>query len=427
MDGQAIAVEVCAANLGEAGVLCPHQDASAPALSRWTALLFAVGAGLAVANVYYAQPLLDVMALEFRVEPGAIGLVMTFTQCGLALGLLLIVPLGDLWDRRLLIVGQMLLSALALIVVATAASSVVLMAGMIAVGLMAGVVQLLVTFAADLAAPAERGRMVGTVTSGVVMGILMARLVSGLIADIAGWRGVYVVSAVAMLVTAGVLFAVLPRQRGARVDLSYPQLLASVFMLFVEEPVLRVRAVIALLMFASFSALWTAMVFPLSAPPFSLSHGEVGLFGLAGVAGALAANRAGRLADIGLAQWTSGVALVLLVLSWGMIAFTEQTLWALIAGVIVLDLAVQALHVTNQSMIYAAQPQARSRLVAGYMTFYSIGSAMGSIAATMIYTVAGWAGVCLLGAGISVAALIFWAATRHLTPARPGPTGTRSA
>jgi MFS family permease len=204
MDGQANAVEVCAANLGEAVVLCPHQDASAPALSRWTALLFAVGAGLAVANVYYAQPLLDVMALEFRVEPGAIGLVMTFTQCGLALGLLLIVPLGDLWDRRLLIVGQMLLSALALIVVATAASSVVLMAGMIAVGLMAGVVQLLVTFAADLAAPAERGRMVGTVTSGVVMGILMARLVSGLIADIAGWRGVYVVSAVAMLVTAGV-------------------------------------------------------------------------------------------------------------------------------------------------------------------------------------------------------------------------------
>jgi predicted MFS family arabinose efflux permease len=422
MDGQANAVEVCAANLGEAVVLCPHQDASAPALSRWTALLFAVGAGLAVANVYYAQPLLDVMALEFRVEPGAIGLVMTFTQCGLALGLLLIVPLGDLWDRRLLIVGQMLLSALALIVVATAASSVVLMAGMIAVGLMAGVVQLLVTFAADLAAPAERGRMVGTVTSGVVMGILMARLVSGLIADIAGWRGVYVVSAVAMLVTAGVLFAVLPRQRRARVDLSYPQLLASVFMLFVQEPVLRVRAVIALLMFASFSALWTAMVLPLSAPPLSLSHGEIGLFGLAGVAGALAANRAGRLADIGLAQWTSGVALVLLVLSWGMIAFTEQTLWALIAGVIVLDLAVQALHVTNQSMIYAAQPQARSRLVAGYMTFYSIGSAMGSIAATMIYTAAGWAGVCLLGAGISVAALIFWAATRHLTPAFPGPT-----
>jgi predicted MFS family arabinose efflux permease len=177
-------------------------------------------------------------------------------------------------------------------------------------------------------------------------------------------------------------------------------------------------------MFASFSALWTAMVLPLSAPPFSLSHGEIGLFGVAGVAGALAANRAGRLADRGLAQWTSGVALVLLVLSWGMIAFTEQTLWALIAGVVVLDLAVQALHVTNQSMIYAEHPEARSRLVAGYMMFYSFGSAIGSIAATMLYAASGWTGVCLLGGGISIAALIFWAATRHLTSAGFGPTGS---
>jgi predicted MFS family arabinose efflux permease len=413
MDGGGSVAADCATGLGERGDACAQAGPASPGLSQWAALLFACGAGLAVANLYYAQPLLDAMARDFQIDLAAIGLVVTSAQCGLAVGLLLIVPLGDLWDRRLLITGQMLLSVVALIVVASATSSVVLMAGMIAIGLMAGVVQLLVTFAADLAAPSARGRMVGIVTSGVVMGILMARSVAGLIADIAGWRAVYLVSAGAMLMTALALFAALPRQPGGRVALSYPQLLMSVFTLFVQEPVLRIRATIALLMFASFSALWTSMALLLSAPPFALSHSEIGLFGLAGVAGALAANRAGALADRGLGQRTSAVALVLLVLSWGAIACTGQTLWALIAGVLVLDFAVQALHVTNQSMIYAERPDARSRLVAGYMMFYSIGSAVGSIAATMLYARAGWTGVCVLGTGISVAALIFWAATRR--------------
>jgi predicted MFS family arabinose efflux permease len=382
-------------------------------LPRWVAFLFAVAGGLAVANVYYAQPLLDAMATEFGIDPATIGLVVTFTQVGLGLGLLLLVPLGDLLNRRRLIVGQMLGSVLALAVVGTSGSGPMLLAGMVAIGLLAGVVQVLVAFAADLAAPTQRGQVVGTVTSGVVLGILMARTVAGTLADPGGWRSAYLVSAGAMLLMAATMFLVLKgRDEGPRARMSYPQLLRSTVMLFVEEPVLRARAGIALLMFAAFSVLWTAMVLPLSAPPLSLSHSQIGLFGLAGVAGALAASRAGHLADRGLGQWTSGVALVLLLASWLPIAFTRQALWALVIGAVALDFAIQALHVTNQSMIYAVRPEARSRLVAGYMVFYSIGSALGSIASTLVYAWAGWGGVCGLGAGFSAAALLFWAATR---------------
>lgn len=195
-------------------------------------------------------------------------------------------------------------------------------------------------------------------------------------------------------------------------SLSYWQLLRSVLTLFAEERVLRVRAVLALLIFAAFSILWTSLVLPLSAPPFSLSHTAIGAFGLAGAAGALAAARAGRLADRGFGQRTTGIALALLLISWLAIRYGDQSLFPLIIGIILLDLAVQAVHVTNQSMILSIRPEARSRLTAGYMVFYSIGSAAGSIASTSIYAYAGWGGVCWLGAGVSAIALLFWAATR---------------
>jgi predicted MFS family arabinose efflux permease len=184
--------------------------------------------------------------------------------------------------------------------------------------------------------------------------------------------------------------------------------------LFREEPLLRVRAVLALLIFATFSVLWTSMVLPLSAPPMSLSHTGVGLFGLAGVAGALGAGRAGQLADRGWGQWTTGAALALMLMAWLPIAFTLSSLWALVIGVVLLDLAIQAVHVTNQSMLLAVRPDARSRLVGGYMVFYSIGSASGSIASTLVYAWTGWPGVCALGAAISMTALLFWAATRQI-------------
>jgi predicted MFS family arabinose efflux permease len=386
-----------------------------PAALSWNViLLFAVACGLSVANIYYAQPLLDAMAHDFAISPASIGIVVTVTQIGYALGLLFIVPLGDFLDRRRLIVMQSVASALALAIVGFAPTAGVLLTGMVVVGLLAVAVQVLVAFAASLAAPAERGKIVGTVTSGVVLGILLARFVAGLLADLGGWRLVYLASAVTTLLMAILLFRVLPHHKTENPATSYPKLLRSTVMLFVEEPILRVRAVIAMLIFATFSVLWTSMVLPLSAPPFSLSHTEIGLFGLAGVAGALTAGRAGHLADRGWSQWTTGVSLALMLAAWIPISMTNVSLWALVAGVVILDLAVQAVHVTNQSMILAVRPAAGSRLIGGYMVFYSIGSAGGSIASTMVYAWAGWLGVCILGAGTSGVALLFWATTRHL-------------
>jgi predicted MFS family arabinose efflux permease len=385
-----------------------------PAALSWRViLLFAAACGLSVANIYYAQPLLDAMARDFAISPASIGLVVTVTQVGYALGLLFIVPLGDFLDRRRLIVMQSVASALALAAVGFAPTASILLAGMVVVGLLAVAVQVLVAFAASLAPPAERGKIVGTVTSGVVLGILLARFVAGLLADLGGWRLVYLVSAVMTLLMAILLLRVLPHHKAENPATSYPKLLSSTVMLFVEEPVLRVRAVIAMLIFATFSVLWTSMVLPLSAPPFSLSHTEIGMFGLAGVAGAITAGRAGYLADRGWSQWTTGVSLVLMVAAWIPISMTGVSLWALIAGVVILDLAVQAVHVTNQSMILAVRPAAGSRLIGAYMVFYSIGSASGSIASTMVYAWAGWPGVCILGAATSSVALLFWAATRR--------------
>ncbi|MBY3624629.1 MFS transporter [Acinetobacter sp. CUI P1] len=382
-------------------------------ISRNVALLFSIACGIVVANIYYAQPLLDAISSEFGISHSFVGLVITITQIFYALGLLLLVPLGDLLNRRWLIAGQMLLSVLALIVVGTATSSIVLFVGIAAVGFLAVVTQTLVAFAATLAAPAERGRVVGVVTSGIVIGILLARTFAGVLMDLAGWRSVYLVSAVLTLIMACVLFRVLPHYEHKRESLSYLQLIRSMFTLFAQERTLRIRAALGMMIFTAFSILWTSLVLPLSAPPFSLSHTAIGAFGLAGVAGALAAARAGRLADRGLGQKTTGVALILLLISWLPISYVQHSLIALIVGIILLDLAVQAVHVTNQSMILTLRPEARSRLTAGYMIFYSIGSATGSIASTSIYVYFGWNGVSLLGAIVSALALLFWLFTKE--------------
>ncbi|WP_323151727.1 MFS transporter [Pseudomonas glycinae] len=377
-------------------------------LDKSVVLLFSVACGLAVGNVYYAQPLLDAMAEAFEISPGSIGIVMTLTQVGYGLGLLLLVPLGDLLNRRRLIVTQTLLSAAALLMIALASNSVWLLIGVTLTGLLAVVTQVLVAYAATLAVPAQRGKVVGVITSGIVVGILLARTVAGGMADLAGWRSIYLLSAGLTLVMAVLLFRVLPKDEEARPSTHYVALIASVFSLFREEPVLRQRAILALLTFASAMVLWTPMVLPLAAPPLSLSHSEIGLFGLAGAAGALAAARAGHLADRGLGQWVSGLSLLLMLGSWLPIALTQSSLWALLLGVITLDLGLQAVHVTSQSMIYSVRPQAQSRLTAGYMLFYSMGSALGSIASTAMYDWAGWPGVCGLGAAINMVALLYW-------------------
>lgn len=389
----------------------PKEQAQSPGLSPALTLLFSVTCALAVANVYFAQPLLDSMAQSLGVAASMIGIVVTATQVGYALGLLLVVPLGDLVNRKRLIVAQVLMSAVALAAVGASQQWIVLLGAMVAVGLMAVVVQVLVAYTAALATPSQRGQAVGSVTSGIVLGILLARLTSGLIADFAGWRAVYFASSALTLIIAAVLWKLAPVTSAQRDGKSYLALIRSLFALLAGERILRIRGLLASLIFADFSVLWTAMVLPLSAPPLSLSHTAIGLFGLAGLAGALAARRAGRWADQGLGQRVTGIALVLLTLSWLPIGFAETSLLALACGVIVLDFAVQAVHVTNQSLIFAARPDAQSRMVGAYMCFYSVGSALGAVAATQVYAVWGWVAVSVLGALISATAVALWLLT----------------
>ncbi|MEU9482493.1 MFS transporter [Streptomyces decoyicus] len=394
------------------------EEGSAFVLSRGVVILFAVAGGAAVANVYFSQPLLVTMGHDLAMSPALVGSVVTLTHVGYGLGLFFLVPLGDVADRRRLIVAQLLLLVVALAVVAAAHTAALLLAGMAATGLLAVVTQTLVAFAASLAHPARRGRVVGLVTSGVVIGILLARTASGLMADLAGWRSVYLASASLTALLALVLYRVLPRHSDAPpTSLRYGQLLRSTVTLFAREQLLRLRALFGLLVFAAFSTLWSSVALPLSEDPYFLSHSAIGALGLIGVAGALAATVAGRLNDRGLSRRTTGIALVLLAASWLPLAFTRSSLWALVVGVILLDLAVQAVHVTNQTLIYALHPDAGSRLIGGYMVFYSIGSATGAIAATSLYTVAGWGAVCALGAAFSCLGLVLWASTRHSTPA----------
>ncbi|MCP2335409.1 MFS transporter [Actinomadura rupiterrae] len=370
--------------------------------SRAVTALFAVAAGTAVANVYFAQPLLATLGGEFGIGDSAVGAVVTATQAGYGLGLLLLVPLGDALDRRRLVPAQLVLLAAALALLGTATRVPVLFASAAAVGLLAVVTQTLVAAAASLAPPSARGRVVGQVTSGIVVGILLARTVSGILADLAGWRAVYLLSAAATTVLALLLHRALPAQE-PQPGSGYPGLVWSTVVLFAREPLLRARGLLAMLIFAAFGSLWSCVALPLT--ELGLSRTAIGAFGLAGAAGALAAAPAGRLHDRGLGVRTTTAALVLLAVSWVPMAFVRQSLWALALGAILLDLAVQAVHVTSQSMIYTRRPDAGSRVIGGYMAFYSVGSATGAAASTALYAAFGWSTVCVLGAVFSVAAL----------------------
>ncbi|MCE9978323.1 MFS transporter [Leclercia adecarboxylata] len=383
-------------------------------VSTSLAWLFAIASGLSVANVYYAQPLLDALARDFGISHAAVGGVITATQLGCALALLFLVPLGDRVDRRRLMAMQMLALTFALVAVGMAQSTLALLAGMLAVGLLGtAMTQGLIAYAASAAAPHEQGRVVGTAQGGVFIGLLLARVFAGGVSDLAGWRGVYFCAALLMLGIAFPLWRRLPILPPATRTLSYPHLLASMLTLMRQEKVLQVRGVLAMLMFAAFNIFWSALVLPLSAPPYNFSHTLIGAFGLAGVVGALAAARAGQWADRGYARQTSGLALLVLLLAWWPLSLMEVSLWALVMGIVLLDLGGQALHVTNQSLIFRTRPDAHSRLVGLYMMFYAVGSGLGAICTTVTYARFGWQGVCTLGASVSLLALVFWWVTQR--------------
>lgn len=398
-------------------------------LSTRTVLVFAVACGLVVANLYYAQPVLDTLARQFHTSAAAAGLIVTLTQAGYALGLLFVVPLGDLLSRRPLIVTVLAATALALVGTALAPTIGVLEAISLAVGVTSVVVQVLIPFAADLAPAATRGRVVGTVMSGLLIGVLLARTVSGLISQVAGWRAVYWLSAGFMLLLIGVLWHELPPERRRTTSLTYGRLLRSVATLAREEPLLRRRAAYGALCFAAFSVLWTTVAFLLARPPYGFGEAAIGLFGLVGVAGALCASVAGRLADRGWTRPATGTFLAVTTVAFALLAVGGHAIAALIVGMLLLDLGVQGAQILNQSEIYRLRPEARSRITTVYMVSYFIGGSVGSATAGVVFGAAGWPGVCLLGAGYGAAAFALWLTelrpeyrdavrTRRVTPVR---------
>ncbi|HEY0210124.1 MFS transporter [Acerihabitans sp.] len=383
-----------------------------PSLSPALIIIMAIATGLSVASNYYAQPLLDTIAQSYHLSVNQAGFIVTAAQLGYACGLMFIVPLGDKFERRGMIVVMTLLAAAGMLVTASAGSLWLMIAGTALTGLFSVVAQILVPLAATLADPAKRGKVVGMIMTGLLLGILLARTVAGALASFGGWRTVYWFASALMVVMALILWFALPRYKQYS-DLNYPQLLASILRMYVTTPVLRTRALIGCVTFASFSNLWTSMAFLLAAPPFFYSEAKIGLFGLAGAAGALAASRAGHLADRGKAKVTTRYGLLLLLVSWAFIWYGQHQVMSLIAGIVLLDLAVQGVHITNQSVIYRRMPQARNRLTSGYMTSYFIGGALGSLISASAYQSAGWTGVCVAGGVLGVINLLLWWRGQH--------------
>lgn len=379
-----------------------HQGLS-PALIA----LMSVATGLSVASNYYAQPLLDAIARAFSLSPNQAGFIVTAAQLGYAAGLLFLVPLGDMFERRRLIVSMTLLAACGMLITASSSTLAMMILGTALTGLFSVVAQILVPLAATLAAPEKRGKVIGTIMSGLLLGILLARTVAGLLASLGGWRTVYWVASVLMVIMAIALWRGLPKVKQDN-HLNYPQLLGSIFSLFAKEKLLRTRALLGCLSFANFSILWTSMAFLLASPPFNYSEGVIGLFGLVGAAGALGARPFGGLADKGKAHLTTTVSLGLLFLSWLAIAYGQSSILALIVGILVLDLTVQGVHITNQTVIYRLKPDARNRLTAGYMTSYFIGGAAGSLISASAWQHAGWTGVSIAGGTFAALNLLVW-------------------
>ncbi|MDE2466273.1 MAG: MFS transporter [Alphaproteobacteria bacterium] len=355
----------------------------------------AAACGVAVANIYYNQPLLGLITARFA-HSAIAAAIPTATQLGYALGLLLLVPLGDLMERRRLIVTQFLVLALTLVAAAAAPSAPALALASLLVGLASAVAQQIVPFAASLAPHTRRGAVIGTVMSGLLAGILLSRTLSGFVGAAAGWRAAFWIGVPLALAAAAVMRWRLPRSAPAA-GLPYHYALGSLLHLWRSQPVLREATYIQAALFGSFSVFWTVLALHLQEPVFGLGPAAAGLFGLVGVAGILAAPIAGRVADRRGARAVATMGCTLALISWMFFGLITSLL-AMIAGIFLFDAGVQATLVANQHRIYALDPQARNRLNTVFMTGMFVGGAIGSAGAATIYLHFGWAVLCLFGA-----------------------------
>jgi predicted MFS family arabinose efflux permease len=381
-------------------------------MTRGLTFLFAGAAGAAVGNLYWAQPLLDLIAGDLHATPAVAGWLITATQLGYAAGILLIVPLGDVLDRRRLIPAMMLCATTALVLCAISPSIGVLLAAITVLGLTTVAGQILTPLAGDLADDAHRGRTVGTVASGILTGILTSRTISGLVAEFAGWRAIYMAAAVLTVVIAALLYRAIP-SLPPKTRLAYPALIASVFQAVARERTVRWTLALAAIGFAVFTMFWTALTFLLSGPPFDYPVSVIGLFGLAGLAGAIGAQRAGRLHDRGLSLPATGIGWALVLASFVLAALGRNSAVLIVVAIIVLDVAVQGVAILNQTRLFALSHEARSRLNTAYVTGNFLGGAGGSAAATLLWTAGGWTAVTMAGVILSGLALLIWAIGRR--------------
>jgi predicted MFS family arabinose efflux permease len=412
-----------------------HQRAAAAGqpnrgrLSRALMILLAAAVGAAVANRFYIEPLLSLVAGAFHVSAAAAGLLVTSANVGYVIGLILLVPLGDLRERRRL-VTVMLLAAGALALGCAAAPGLpVLALALAGLAMLSVCAQILIPLAAALAGPDERGHVVGFVTSGLLIGTLSARTVSGFVAVLAGFRVIFVIAAVLMVVLALLLHRALPAVPSlpslpAAERTTYRVLLGSVVTLVTTEPELRRRMILAFLQFAGFTVLWAPMAFLLTDPPYHYETVIIGLFGLFGIAGTLVAPKAGRLGDRGHSGLTVTVSLAVMLVSWGLLALGRSSLIALIGGIVLLDAGFQGAHINHQRTVFALKPEARSRINTAYMLAFFLGGVAGSTLAAIVYNAAGWSAVCLLGGALATSALVVWWIT---TPRRSGARLSESA
>jgi predicted MFS family arabinose efflux permease len=376
--------------------------------SRRLIWLLTVASGASVANLYYNQPLLSDIARTFHASSRAAGAIATLTQAGYAVGLLLFVPLGDVVERRRLIVTLLLCVTVALLLAAVGPTLGFVAGASFAIGVTTVVPQLLLPLAAGLSPPTMRGRVVGHVVSGILVGILGGRAVAGAVNDLAGWRVMFAAAAVAMLALALLLRAMLPLSKPTATA-SYLALARSLGTMFRGEPVIRDAALLGALNFASFSAFWTTLAFRLQEPPLHSGSAVAGAFGLIGLVGAAAAPLAGRIADKSNPRRTVGLSLLGNTAAWVVLLLLGHTLAGIAVGVLLLDAATQAGQVSNQARVYALPMSAHSRFNTIYMVCYFVGGATGSAMAVVAWDAFRWTGVCAVSlAALAVGLGVYW-------------------
>jgi len=371
--------------------------------TRGILLLLAVIAGTGIANIYYAQPLLEALRVDFPRDASWVGLVAAAAQIGFALGMVFLSPLGDRMSRRRLILWQIAALCAALLLAATATTLAVLIVASLLIGVFATLAQQASPFAAELAPPERRGHAIGMVMSGLVLGILLARTFAGLIGEHVSWRAVFAASIVAMLALAVLVATRLPESRPTSA-MPYGALIKSLWRLVLEWRELRETALTGAALFAGFSVFWTVLALQLAEPPLLLGPQAAGLFGLIGAAGALAAPMAGRLADKRGPRAVVTFSILLIAAAFVVFGFSGASLISLLLGVVVLDIGLQCSQVSNQARIFALNPEARSRMNTVYMTAFFIGGAIGSAAGAYVWQRFGWVSACIAGGLFTVLA-----------------------